>query len=166
MSGDPLLDEMYDMAHSQNGFEFCEKYQHWMPATALEVMQKGGTLVQVAATLGVTMPTLCNWKNAKSPWYKPQFADAIEQGQMLAQAWWEEQGGKGIWGGKSFNGTTYIFIMKTRFRHHYGDHIAASNDGGEPMDVTLEALNAPADEAWDDWQEETDGPESEIGDPA
>lgn len=153
MSSDPFFDELLDRARGVNGFEFTCKYQNWMDSAALDVMKEGGTLVQVAARLGITEKTLYTWKNPKHAAFKPSFAEAIEEGKALAQAWWEKQGGDGIWGGKDFNGTTYIFIMKTRFRHQYGDKPVA--DEGEVVDYTQDALfNDKVTEIWDGFMEE------------
>lgn len=151
---DHELDAMYDMAMNHPDFIGVSRYADWMCATATEVMEAGGSLVQVAAKIGVASKTVYTWIDENHPSYIPEFADAVELGRDKAQAWWESQVQRGIWAGKAFNSTAYIFIMKTRFKHHYGDKPTASVDGDGNADATIDALNASAKEAFDDWTDD------------
>ena len=44
-----------------------------------------------------------------------EFSETIKEGRTLAEAWWAIAGRKGIYMGKDFNATTWIFNMKNRF---------------------------------------------------
>lgn len=46
---------------------------------------------------------------------EPIFSEAVKEGRQLAEAWWAQARKRGIFMGKDFNATTYIFSMKNRF---------------------------------------------------
>lgn len=114
-------------------FEFRTKFEDWMPEVILKVMSRGGSLIEAAADCGVSRETIHNWKNPNSKFYIPKVAEAVSHGTVLSQKWWERNGRKGLWGGKEFNSTAFVFQMKNRFRHDYADNprveveISASN---------------------------------------
>ena len=56
------------------------KYQDWMAQKAYEVMVAGKTIYDLADELGITMATLCDWMDKKSPRYKPEFSESYKRG--------------------------------------------------------------------------------------
>ncbi|WP_025593070.1 hypothetical protein [Agrobacterium tumefaciens] len=48
---------------------------------------------------------------------EPEFSEAVKEGRLLSEAWWAGAGQKGIFLGKDFNATAYVFSMKNRFRN-------------------------------------------------
>jgi Helix-turn-helix domain of resolvase len=97
------------------------KYDPIMCELVLLLMAKGKSKTAVAADLGISRETLYRWCDSESPYYHEDFADAVSLGETLSQSWWEEQGIKGIWGGKEFNATTWIYTMKNRFPRDWRD---------------------------------------------
>lgn len=98
------------------------KYNPSMCEIALEMMQNGASKVQVAAALGISKETFYQWINKDSDVFKQEFHDAIKMGSTKSQAWWEDQGIKGIWAGNKFNATAYIYQMKCRFPEDYKEN--------------------------------------------
>jgi hypothetical protein len=47
----------------------------------------------------------------------PEFSQAVQEGHMLAEAWWTKQGRRALFlpGGVKFNALTYVFCMTNRF---------------------------------------------------
>ncbi len=90
--------------------EMCDKVR--------ELGELGKSKTQIAASLKITRETLYAWCDIH-----PEFSDSVKVAEQLSQAWWEEQGQKGMWGGKKFNATAFIFQMKNRFREDYQDRV-------------------------------------------
>lgn len=90
------------------------KYNPKMCATVVELMKEGASLVEVAAELGVHRDTLNEWKRLGSEQYNKEFADAIKEGELRSQAWWERNGRTNLTN-KDFNYTGWYMNMKNRF---------------------------------------------------
>ena len=74
---------------------------------------------------------------------EPLFSEAVKEGRQLAEAWWTGAGRKGIFLGKDFNATTYIFNMKNRFLHWRDKHeVQHSADKDAPPVFTLKIDNS------------------------
>lgn len=71
------------------------KYEDWMPAKVIELMREGASKHEVAAELGIAYSTIFNWQNDED---KADFQDAMHQGEMLSQAWWERAGRMAVMG--------------------------------------------------------------------
>ena len=68
------------------------EYRKEMCDTVIEVMTEGGSITEVAATIGTCKSTLYEWANPESKYYKEDFSNAVKQGRQLAQTWWGEAG--------------------------------------------------------------------------
>lgn len=89
--------------------EYCSK--------AIEILSEGKSITSLAANLGVCRDTIYNWRDSH-----PAFAKALKCGVEASQAFWEEEGMKGIFGKiPSFQGSPWIFVMKTRFHRDYSE---------------------------------------------
>ncbi len=115
--------------------EMCEKLK--------ALMKEGASKTEVCAELGITRDTFYRWTDEEGDYYNPDFSYAVKEGHALAQAWWEQQARKGIWAGKDFNATTFIFMMKNRFREDYnvkdGQQDIHINTG--PKGLVVEGMN-------------------------
>ena len=74
---------------------------------------------------------------------EPLFSEAVKEGRLLAEAWWAAAGQRGIFLGKDFNATTYIFNKKNRF-HNWKDkqEVQPSADKDAPPVFTLKIDNS------------------------
>ena len=112
---------------------FCE--------LVLELGAGGMSKAQMAAAIGVSRKTITAWGERH-----PEFANAVEWALDLSLAWWESVGQTNLTR-PGFNATAYAFIMKQRFRDHYGDAVAS-----EPADkngASAEQAEAPKDPGQD-----------------
>lgn len=110
--------------------EFCQ--------IALDVLKKGGSIVQVCAELEISRETFYDWNNPESPRFKDIFSDTIKLGLMLSQSWWEKQGQISTFNSEGFNATSYIFTMKNRFREDYSDTIKQEITNTSPLVITFD----------------------------
>lgn len=75
----------------------------------LEAYGEGASDVEIARLLKITMARFYELMEEH-----PAFADFVERGRTLAQAWWYEKGRTSLWD-KSFNTALWNFQMKNRF---------------------------------------------------
>jgi len=78
--------------------------------------------------------------------------EAIEQAERCNLLYWEKQGIDGMWGGKAFNPTAWIFNMKNRFK--WKDNVDVTSDG-KRLD-TIHGLLAQLNSGSDSTAEQTD----------
>lgn len=88
------------------------KYNPECCDSVVEWMKKGASLHTVALKLDICYETLREWRKGGD---KPEFSAAIKRGLSFSRGFWEEQGQKGIWGGKEFSPSTWFMNMKNRF---------------------------------------------------
>lgn len=81
--------------------------QHCFKAIALGT--EGKSKAVIAANLGVSIRTLYNWMQDH-----PEFLQAMEQAETLAQCWWEEAGQKGMFM-QGFSAAVWSRSMSARF---------------------------------------------------
>jgi hypothetical protein len=88
---------------------FCEYLiEHLSRGLSYETF--GACLPDYEEGLGpVAMRTVYEWEKHDT------FLQAKKDGWELCRAFWEKQGNKGLWGGKSFVSPVWIFNMKNRF---------------------------------------------------
>jgi len=86
-------------------------------------MEEGLSKEAASAAIGISKDTLYRWAESK-----PEFSDAIKQGEQLSRLFWERIGLKGLKGEiPGFNATTWIFNMKNR--HGWRDKQDMTTDG-------------------------------------
>lgn len=94
----------------------------------LKHYEDGASDVEVAKHLGVTMVRFYDLIETV-----PAFADFVDKGRTLAQAWWYEQGRKNLWEPK-FNTTLWNFQMKNKFG--WADKVESKdNTGTDPVNL-------------------------------
>lgn len=101
------------------------KYKPEHCQLALDLMRKGYSKVAVAAEIGINRSNLFQWIEEI-----PEFRDAIKQGELLSQAWWEREGLIGLRDGK-LNSRLWEINVRNRFREDW------SNVGQTQMQLTV-----------------------------
>lgn len=97
--------------------EYCEK--------VLELGRQGFSVVEMAAEIGVSRPTLeANWPEAH-----PEFLEAFTHARELSQAWWERQGRENLTADK-FQAQLYSRSMAARFPHDWRESKQVEHKGG------------------------------------
>lgn len=92
------------------------KYEEHFPDRVIELMTDGAGKEEVGADLGISMPTLYEWANPESPYFKEEFSKAIKLGEQLCIAWWMRKGREAAAGKvENFNATAWVFNMKNRW---------------------------------------------------
>jgi hypothetical protein len=84
----------------------------------------GKSRAQIARELGASRKTLYLWMKVH-----PEFAEAMEEAQFAALAWWEDVGQAGLSMGSKFNASLYAYQMKNRFREFYADKVDVAHTG-------------------------------------
>jgi hypothetical protein len=125
--------------------EFCQQ--------AIDIMQDGGSKMQVCAAFTISYQTFLNWLDPNHASYQKDFFESIKLGETLSQAWWEGLGKDGTSGvNTDVNATMYGFNMKNRFKEDWRDKqeivqtttIVDMTD--EDLDAELNKLNGGRDE--------------------
>ena len=91
------------------------KYSASLCGKADEILSNGKSLAAVCRALNISRQTLYDWKVKH-----PEFNETISKGLQKSQCYWEDIGENGIRGEiKNFSGTSWMFVMKNRFRDDY-----------------------------------------------
>jgi hypothetical protein len=72
-------------------------------------MAEGFSFEAACGHIGICKVTGYNWIKEHE-----DFLNAKKRGETLGQLWWEQQGKKGMFWGKDFNATVWVFAMKNR----------------------------------------------------
>ena len=106
-----------------------DKYTSDMCDRAVELLHQGASKAEIASELGVCRATVHNWLNPEHANYRAEFKQAIDEGLVHAQAFWEKELRKAALGiNKDANATLMIFTMKNRFKEDWSDsHTVNSN---------------------------------------
>jgi transposase len=101
--------------------DFCER--------VIKLGRQGKSFHQISAVLGVCFVTLNAWREKY-----PEFQAALTRSRDLAQAWWENEGQKGIWS-RDFNAQAYRLQMLNRFPESWRDtqRLEHSGPNGGPI---------------------------------
>lgn len=86
--------------------EYCE--------LVIELGKKGYSLAAMASEIGVHRDTVQQWRKDHE-----EFSASFARARDYAQAWWEEEGLKGMWAGKVFNAQVWSRSMAARFPDDY-----------------------------------------------
>lgn len=107
------------------------KYSPAICRTVIAFMKKGYSEKVVPAHLGIPQRIFLTWKNRY-----PELSDAVEEGKLHAQLWWETLGIKAAQGKvKNFNAACWNFNMKNRF--NWKDRTEVSGDDEHPVSVRV-----------------------------
>lgn len=109
------------------------KYRPEMCEIVVREMSEGASLEEVAAELGITMETLCQWKNKNGDYFISEFSDSISLGVQKSAAWWLKKGRVNL-ENKEFSYTGWYMNMKNRFG--WRDRQEVSGDADKPVHVT------------------------------
>lgn len=101
---------------STRGVGRPSKYDPKYCQQVIDHMSQGFSFESFAGKIGVAKDTLYQWdKNHQD------FSDAKKEGFEKNRLFWEEQAMRGMWAGKKFNPTVWIFNMKNRFPKEWRD---------------------------------------------
>lgn len=109
----------------------------------IELGLRGKSKAQIASHFDVSRQTIDNWAAAH-----PAFLEALNRAMVHCQAWWEDEGQKGMIL-PGFNAAVWKKSVEARFRDDYTekreiDH--KSSDGSmTPQRIELVALTPPDD---------------------
>ncbi len=111
----------------------------WMLDAIIEAGRLGATKEKMAAMIGISKDTLYRWIEED-----PEFSDAIKEGELLSQVWWENAGQLAAIGTvEGFNSTAWIFSMKNRFPDRYRDvKVTELNSNQALIDARTVVINA------------------------
>lgn len=100
-----------------------------MPDLVIRHMRQGAGVKELAHYLGVSRNTIYNWVDPKHKQYHRPFAQAIELGRELSEAWWLRWGRLAMMRKVPSGPTAYwIFNMKNRFGWRDRVELAGSED--------------------------------------
>lgn len=80
----------------------------------VDLMSEGASITEASGLLGVSIETIYDWSNPKSPRFKQEFSDALSEGKRLSAVWWEAKGRKNL-ENKDFSYTGWYMNMRNRF---------------------------------------------------
>lgn len=89
--------------------EMCERVVCWG--------REGCSWTEIACRLDIATQTLYAWRDTF-----PEFSDALMRARQEAQAWYEGEGRKGVWGGSDFNASTWAKQVSCRFPKDYREN--------------------------------------------
>ena len=88
----------------------------------LQVFAEGGSDANAKVALAVPPSrAMCNYTWDALIEREPDFSEAVKEGHILAEAWWTEQGKRGLFTpeGIKFKAISFIFNMTNRFRNEW-----------------------------------------------
>jgi len=98
---------------------YCDK--------VIELGKLGKSFEQMSAQLDVSYRTLCRWRDTHE-----EFCHALEDAQVLAQSWWEEQAQSYMIehkDGERLNASLWSRSMAARFPKNYSDRVKQEISG-------------------------------------
>ncbi len=106
----------------------------------LKIAEQGGHIPAMMREIGI---------KSKDTWYRwqkdyPEFRDAVEQAEIVSQAFYEEMGLRGTLGQiPNFNASTYALIMNNKFNKDYKRNPSATevNITNNTLNLTTEQLD-------------------------
>jgi hypothetical protein len=111
-------------------------------------MAQGAGVKELSAYLGVSRTTIYDWCDKGSKQYHRPFADAVDLGRPLCEAWWLRYGRLAMMRKvPAASASWWIFNMKNRFGWRDRVEIAGSEDA--PLHITQKTyvIERPADPA-------------------
>lgn len=108
-----------------------ERYHKAVCKIVTDFLKKGYSRQVISAHLGIHYNTLARWEKEH-----PELQEAIAEGMVYSQLWWETLGIKAAQGRvKNFNASAWIFNMKNRFG--WKDKTELSGDEDKPISVRV-----------------------------
>jgi len=101
-----LKKEKRDSSYSGNN-----KYKKKMDVDVIQLYNGGLSDAEVAVELNISRQTFYKWVKTK-----PSFAEGVEKGRSLSEAWWQRIGRLAVMGKLKVNARIYIANMKNRFQ--------------------------------------------------
>lgn len=127
------------------------KYRKDVHPLCLELLMSQGLSFEAScAQIGIHADTGQEWAKKHD-----DFSVSKKRGEQLSRLWWERAGMKGMYWGKDFNATVWVFAMKNR--HNWKDN-KDLNLGGQPgnpinahgpLGAILDELDGMDDESLD-----------------
>lgn len=106
---------------------FTHKYEPEMLSIAQEIIERGGTLAEVAGRLGVTRRTLHRWQEVGSPHYQEDFATMVTKAREVQEGLFDRIGFEQLeTPDRSFNPVLYQMIGRRRYQWSEHRHIDLS----------------------------------------
>ena len=90
------------------------KYIKSMAKKAYDVLANGGAVASVCGELGINIDTYYQWKNENSSFYKSEFSERVEMGEIAGEAWREEQLRKAATEKYVGNSNALLYMIKRR----------------------------------------------------
>lgn len=100
---------------------YCEK--------VVELGKDGKSPTQIAVSLGVPRTTMLSWADQHL-----EFSTALTRAKECEQAWWEDQGQKGLTADK-FNSAVWAKSVSARFRDDYTDRRELAGVPDRPIET-------------------------------
>lgn len=113
-------------------------------------MAKGASVKELVHYLRVSRETIYQWANPESKQYHRKFADALELGKELSEAWWLRFGRLATQGAVRA-GPPGWYVWQTKNRFGYKDRVEHSGTEDAPLHVHLK------DYRFDDEELDADG---------
>jgi hypothetical protein len=100
----------------------------------IRIGEGGGSLTEMAVTIGVTRVTVHKWIGEYE-----EFSYAMTRARDLSLLWWENAGKSGMGRGHGFNGQTFQFMAKNLFPADFRDQkdIEVAGKGGGPLSFVI-----------------------------
>ncbi len=103
-------------------------YTDDMPQKAYEALANCGSVMETCHHVGISRDTYYEWKNKKSKYYKSEFSDAIERGEIAGAAWLDATIRKAAIEEIGCNPSVLIHMAKKKdFNPHYQAMIKKGN---------------------------------------
>lgn len=103
---------------------FTHKYEVEMLPIAQKIIERGGTLAEVAGKLGVTRRTLHRWMEKDGLHYQEDFTTMVEKAREVQEGYFDKLGFEQIEEpDKAFNPVLYQMIGRRRYKWSEHRHI-------------------------------------------
>ena len=119
---------------------FPSKYKPAMCQQVKDLMAEGMSRKATAVELGISYKTFLSYIERHE-----DFAAAVEQGDVLAEAWWEDKYIRGALGQAEVQPAMMIMYMKNRFKWRDKLEQTVTKDELETVDEWLAARDSEAD---------------------
>ena len=112
--------------------EYCE--------VVITLMSEGKSILHLARSLNVSRQTIYQWAVDHK-----EFSDTLDKGKDLAEAYWMDQGERGLWNegkGITFNAPVWKYFMANRFDWRDKQEVEQTNEDVTPDRILLKAPDA------------------------